>query len=129
VEGSEDMKAIFNKTHIDISKVRGSGKYIIAHEIPCAIAHRALTEGVLFILDPHNALEGALTEKAVRDAIRHDLDEAACMASEASQSTEDYTEEEEIARDHKRNENAKITIEKIKSPKTGKRGWRVRWAA
>ena len=51
------------------------------------------------------------------------------MASEASQSTEDYTEEEEIARDHKRNENAKITIEKIKSPKTGKRGWRVRWAA
>lgn len=116
---------------IDLSGIRGSAAYLMTYELPSPmVLHLSYRRsGVVYVLDHPQILAGALTPDAVRSMIDSDLNERAAMASEAEQGMEIPTETIAIEKDMRANRTAAITVESITSPRTGRKGWRVTYAA
>tara|TARA_A100001515_G_scaffold137555_1_gene130270 strand:+ start:532 stop:882 length:351 start_codon:yes stop_codon:yes gene_type:complete len=109
---------------IDITDIPGQGKKIISHRIDGALTDqvlRCLGGGCFYILDEDSILVGHLTEKAIKSAVDNTLDELCCYACEG----ECDEEAARIAADAKKVKALTMTITKIKSPKSGRSGWRV----
>ena len=123
---------------IDTTGVIGRGEYIWRHQaeagqdgrwgVRCAVASVERI-GTVYVIDHDQKLAGIMTADSVRAAIISDLREAQALAWEAEQGSEDCSDSQNIAAGIKAAKTAKVTVASVTSPRTGKRGWKVTYAA
>ena len=127
---------------IDTTDTPGGGEYVWRHQATPGQAHRGGLgvaigcmavhggdSGTIYVLDPTQRLAGWLTAEGVREEMDSELRELEALACEAEQSSDDHSESAELGAAIKSLETATITVESITSPRTGRKGWRVTWAA
>jgi hypothetical protein len=123
---------------IDTTVIRGSGQYVWRHHATptsaCGAGHMiafaAQNHGAVYVIDDEQRLEGWLTVESVREEIESDLREVQALAWESEMSDEaDCSESAAIGAALKALPSAAITVESITSPRTGRKGWKVTYAA
>ena len=111
---------------LDADPIRGSAKRVFM-DLQWKIIDSLEDKGMVFIKDSHGNLDGALNQKAVKNAITDMLGEESANVAEYSASGDpDYLEYEAIFGTYVRAaKKARITIEKVVSPRTGISGWKL----